>query len=137
MRAHVIAARIVLAIAVILCGAHAVAQSSLVFISNYDAKLSIGKEVGHIRSQAKVLNGSTFPISFQKHRIDITVTQIAESEYRADIAVLERSQSDWYPINTEILSIQGAYAAPLEFRWSAGDIALDLAIAVSEFHRED
>jgi hypothetical protein len=111
------------------------AQNTLVLISNHDAKLLVAGEAHHITNQAKVRSGRTFPIEFQKHRIDVTIRNIGDGKYHATIELLERTDIGWYRITTDDLSFEAMYAAPIQYRWQAGDISLDLAIAVSIFHQ--
>ena len=111
------------------------AQQTLVLISNHDAKLLVAGESHHITNQAKVRNGRTFPIEFQKYRIDITIRNIGDGEYHATLELLERTDIGWYRITPDDLSFDAMYAAPIQYQWQAGDISLDLAIAVSIFHQ--
>lgn len=107
------------------------AQSVLIFASNYDAKLVIDGHVSHITNRAKVRNGSIIPIEFQKHRIDIKISEEADSKFRADINLFERSGGNWYQVNADELSFEGNYTTPVEYQWNVGGVSLDLAIIVS------
>lgn len=106
-------------------------QRSLIFIANYDARLNVSGTYYEVQMQAKVRNGSTFPIDFQHHRLDITVAEIPGGKYLATLNILERSQNSWFTVNTEPLSFEGSYAAPVEFKWAVGEFSLDLAIVIS------
>jgi hypothetical protein len=94
----------------------------------------VAGETHHITNQAKVRNGRTFPIEFQAHRIDITVRNIGNGKYRATLEFLEQTDTGWHRIATDDLSFEAMFAAPVQYQWQAGDMSLDLAIAVSIFH---
>lgn len=117
---------------VVFVAGPASAQANKVFIANYDVKLLVDETAWHIQTQAKVRNGSTFPILFQGHRIDVRVTDLEDGQYRADLGVFENSRGAWIKINTDNISFQGNYSIPLEFKWTTGDIAFDLAISIAE-----
>jgi hypothetical protein len=106
-------------------------QRSLIFVANYDARLSVSGAYYEVQMQAKVRNGSTFPIDFQNHKLNITVTEIPGGKYLAKLNILELSQNSWFTVNAEPLSFEGSYAAPVEFKWAVGEFSLDLAIAIS------
>ncbi len=106
-------------------------QTGLVFVANYDARLSVGQAFSEIKAQSKVRNGSTFPIEFRHHRINITVAEKSDGQYLATLNILELSQSSWFTVNAEPLSFEGSYAAPVEFKWAVGEFSMDLAIAIS------
>ena len=107
------------------------AQSILVFATNYDAILVVGESESRITSRSSVRNGSTIPIQFQKHRINITLSGAEPGEFRAEINIFERTPDGWYLINTDPLSFGGAYTTPVEYQWRLGEIYLNLAIVVS------
>ena len=109
----------------------AFAQNELIFIANYDAKLHVGDNRGEIQMQAKVRNGSTFPVDFQDYRLDVTVSQISEGQYRANLNIFERTDGEWYRVNTNDISFDGSYSIPVEYKWNVGDMTLDLAISVA------
>ena len=113
----------------------ALAQSTLVLISNYDVKLTVAGQLHHITDQAKVRDQRTFPIEFQQHRIDVSVSSIGSGKYRAIINMFERTDSGWNEMTTDELMFEALFSAPIELKWTAGDVSVDLGIAVSIFHR--
>ena len=113
----------------------AVAQSTLVLISNYDVKLIVAGELQHITDQAKVRDRRTFPIEFQQHRIDVSVSNIGNGKYRAILDMFERTDTGWEKITTDELAFEALFAAPIQYKWTVGDVSVDLGIAVSMFHR--
>lgn len=107
------------------------AQSTLVFTTNYDAVLVVGGNESRITSRSKVRNGSTIPIQFQKHRINIKLSEVAPGEFKAEVNVFERTPDGWYLINTDPLLFGGDYTTPVEYQWRLGEVYLNLAIVVS------
>ena len=107
------------------------AQSTLVFATNYDAILVVGESESRITSRSNVRNGSTIPIQFQRHIINITLSGAEPGEFRAEINIFKRTPDGWYLINTDPLSFGGAYTTPVEYQWRLGEIYLNLAIVVS------
>jgi hypothetical protein len=124
----------VLGLIVALSSMQALAQPTIVFIANYDVKLEVAEERAHVSSQAKVRNGSTFPIELQKYRIDVSINNNGNGTYRAVVSLYERADGGWHKVNVDELSFKAMYAAPTQFLWSAGDIAMDMGIAVSIHH---
>lgn len=122
-------------IAGVFLSAVALAQSTLVLISNYDVKLTVAGELHHITSQVKVRDRRTFPIEFQQHRIDVSISNIGNGEYRAILDMFERTDAGWNKITTDELAFEAQFAAPIQYKWTAGDVSVDLGIAVSMFHR--
>ena len=112
-------------------GSPALAQSTLVLASNYDAILVVGESESRITSRSKVRNGNTIPIQFQKHRINITLSEPAPGEFRAEINIFERTPDGWYLINDDPLKFEGDYMTPVEYQWRLGEVHLNLAIVVS------
>ena len=78
-----------------------------------------------------VRNGNTIPIEFQRHRINITLSEIAPDEFEAEINIFERTTDGWFLINSDPLSFGGAYTTPVEYQWRLGEVYLNLAIVVS------
>lgn len=115
----------------IFFAATSVAESILIFATNYDAKLTVSDSVNHAQSRVKVRNGSTVPVEFQRHRVDITIVEASATEYQASISIYEKTERKWYLINTKSLSFVGSYGAPAVYKWSVGEISLDVAIVVS------
>ena len=107
------------------------AQSILVLATNYDAVLVVGGNESRITSRSKVRNGNTIPVQFQKHRINITLSEAAPGEFRAEINIFERTPDGWYLINDDPLKFGGTYTTPVEYQWRLGEIYLNLAIVVS------
>jgi len=107
------------------------AQSTLVLATNYDAVLVVGESESRITSRSKVRNGSTIPVQFTKHRINITLSEGAPGEFQAELNVFERTPDGWYLINTDPLKFGGTYTTPVEYQWRLGEIYLNLAIVVS------
>ena len=127
--------RLALILAGVLLFAVGHAQLTVVLISNYDAKLTVAGELQHISNQAKVRSGRTFPIDFQDHRIDVSVTNIGDGKYRAFITVLEKDDDGWSEITVEDLTFEALFAAPVQFQWQSDTVSMDLAIAVSIYQR--
>ena len=113
----------------------AAAQQTLVLISNHDVKLQIAGDTQHVTHQAKVRNTKTFPIEFQMHRMDVSVSNIGNGKYRATLSLLEQTDMGWERISMDDLSFEAMYGAPVQYQWQAGDISVDLAIAVSVYQR--
>ncbi len=107
------------------------AQSTLVMATNYDAVLVVSGNESRITSRSKVRNGSTIPVQFHKHRINITLAEAEPGEFRAEINIFERTPDGWFLINTDPLSFGGAYTTPVEYHWRLGEVYLNLAIVVS------
>ena len=107
------------------------AEPARVFASNYDAILIVGDSESRISSRSMVRDGSTIPIEFQRHRINITLSEVAPGEFGAEINIFERTTDGWFLINTDPLSLGGAYTTPVEYQWRLGEIYLNLAIVVS------
>ena len=107
------------------------AQSTLVLATNYDAVLVVGGNESRITSRSKVRNGSAIPIQFQKHRINIKLSEVAPGEFKAEVNVFECTPDGWYLINTDPLLFGGDYTTPVEYQWRLGEVYLNLAIVVS------
>lgn len=105
--------------------------SGIVFISNYDAKLEVDDSICSLQAQARVRDGSTFPIECGEQRVDVTVVALSDGRYRAELNIFETSQNAWFKINSERLVFESAYAIPVEFNWTFGDMVLDLAISIT------
>lgn len=110
----------------------ATAKTDKIFVANYDLKIHVGQGAWHLQMQARVRDGSTFPIMFDDYRIDIQVADIEDGQYRADLNVFEQSYGAWFKVNTESLSFEASYSTPVEFKWTVGDMAFDLAISIAE-----
>jgi len=88
-------------------------------------------------------SGRPFPVAFQYHRIDMTITDIDEKKFRVDMAVYERTDeaafatadSTFARISTDDIVFEGAYNEPVEYRWANADISINMAIAVSVIQR--
>jgi len=107
------------------------AEPARVFASNYDAILIVGESESRISSRSMVRNGNTIPIEFQRHRINITLSEIAPDEFEAEINIFERTTDGWFLINSDPLSFGGAYTTPVEYQWRLGEVYLNFAIVVS------
>lgn len=127
--------RLAVILAGVLFSAVGHAQLTVVLIANYDAKLTVAGELHHISSQTKVRSGRTFPIDFQDHRIDVSVANIGDGQYRAFITVLEKDEDGWTEITVEDMMFEALFAAPVQFQWQSDEVSLDLAIAVSIYQR--
>ncbi|MFQ5610003.1 MAG: hypothetical protein ACE5F8_07010 [Woeseiaceae bacterium] len=103
----------------------------MVLTANYDARLTVAGAKFHVTSQAKVRNGRTFPIDFQDHRIDVTISTLGDGKYRAYVNVFERHDNDWRKVTRDELEFEAAFAAPIQFEWAEGELSMDVAIAVS------
>lgn len=106
-------------------------ESTIIFASNYDAQFTVEGVLSHKQSRVKVRNGSTFPIEFQSHRIDVTLSTAADDEYEASLRLYEKTDRKWYLVNTEMIVFIGSYSAPAVYEWRIDNISLDLAIVVS------
>ena len=111
------------------------AQSTLIFASNYDLALIVNSELSRSRSRVEVRNGSTFPIEFHKHKIEITVSAISEQQYKVDLRIFEKSLGTWFEINTDPISFVGSYSIPIEYKWHNVGVQMDLALVVSPARR--
>ena len=107
------------------------ADSDLIFFCNYDVLFSVEETVGQVNSRARVRDGHTVPIEFQDYRIEISVAGGPDDSVKFAISMFEKSGQSWYLINPEPLSFGGTLGVPVEYRWSDGGIALDVAISVS------
>lgn len=74
-------------------------------------------------------------LEFQEYRIDVNVSNIGDGKYRAILNVFNRKESGWTEVTTDDLTFEALFAAPVNYQWKSGDVSLDLAIAVSIFHR--
>jgi hypothetical protein len=111
------------------------AQSTIIFASNYDAVLIVDGNESHVRSRVEIRNGGTFPIQFQNHEVRVQISAVSDDGYRIELSVLEKSGTDWYPVDSEPVSFEGTYSIPFEYKWSGIGVQLDLALAVSPARR--
>jgi hypothetical protein len=111
------------------------AQSTIVFASNYDAVLIVDGNESHVRSRVEIRNGGTFPIQFQNHEVRVQISAISDDGYRIELSVLEKSGTDWYPVDSKPVSFEGTYSIPFEYKWSGTGVQLDLALVVSPARR--
>ena len=135
MSQYALCARLALCLAGVLFSATSLAQSTVVLTSNYDVKLNVDGELHHVTNQARVRNGNTFPIEFQRHRIDVNIFNIGDGKYRAILNVYERKEGLWSEISTSDLTFEAMFAAPVQYQWKSGDVSLDLGIAVAILNR--
>ncbi|MDH3747700.1 MAG: hypothetical protein OER97_05795 [Gammaproteobacteria bacterium] len=120
-----------LTIACIFVTAVGVAESTLIFATNFDLKLTVGGETSEAQNRVKVRNGSTIPIEFQRHRVDVAIAEASADEFRANLRIYEKTEGEWYLLNAASLSFVGSYGSPTAYEWNIGEISLDLAIVVS------
>lgn len=111
------------------------AQSTIIFASNYDAVLIVNGNKSHVRSRVEVRNGGTFPIQFESHEVRVQISAISDDGYRIELGVLERSGTEWYPVDSEPVSFEGTYSIPFEYKWNGTGVQLDLALVVSPVRR--
>ncbi len=111
------------------------AQSTLIFASNYDAVLIVDGNKSHVRSRVEVRNGGTFPIQFQNHEVRVQISAVSEDGYIIKLSLLEKSGTEWYPVDTEPVSFAGTYSIPFEYKWNGTGVQLDLALVVSRARR--
>lgn len=111
------------------------AQSTMVFASNYDAVLIVDGNQSHVRSRVEIRNGGTFPIQFQNHEVRVQISAVSNDGYRIELSVLEKSGTEWYPVDAEPVSFEGTYSIPFEYKWSGTGVQLDLALVVSPARR--
>lgn len=110
-------------------------EDDLIFFCNYDVLLTVDDSVGQINSRARVRDGHAIPIDFQDHRIDILIADAGEGRVELGITLFERSGDNWYQINPEPLKFSGVLGIPVQYQWSDGSMALDVAISVSDQRR--
>ena len=122
----------VVAVASLVAFGAAQADDDLIFFCNYDVLLTVDDSVGQINSRARVRDGHTIPIDFQDHRIDILIADAGEGRVELGITLFERSGDRWYQINPEPLKFSGELGIPVQYQWSDGSMALDVAISVSD-----
>jgi hypothetical protein len=111
------------------------AQSTIIFASNYDAVLIVNGNKSHVRSRVEVRNGGTFPIQFESHEVRVQISAASDDGYRIELSVLERSGTEWYPVDAEPVSFEGTYSIPFEYKWNSTGVQLDLALVVSPVRR--
>lgn len=111
------------------------ADDDLIFFCNYDVLLTVDDSVGQINSRARVRDGHAIPIDFQNHKIDILIANAGEGRVELGITLFERSGKQWYQINPEPLKFGGVLGIPVQYQWSDGSLALDVAISVSDQRR--
>ena len=111
------------------------AQSTIVFASNYDAVLIVDGNESHVRSRVEIRNGGTFPIQFQNYAVRVQISAVSDDGYRIELSVLEKSGTEWYPVDAEPVSFEGTYSIPFEYKWSGTGVQLDLALVVSPARR--
>jgi hypothetical protein len=103
----------------------------VILMANFQATLRAGAQLRQMKGQAKVRNGSKFPIEFDDFRILVSLTQVSAAEYAADLVIEELSNREWVPINADAVFFRSSYSAPTEFEWAYNDYFLELAIAIS------
>lgn len=108
------------------------AQSPLIFSCNYDAVLIVDGSFSQIRSRVQLRNGSMFPIEMQGYKLEIQVTGIPnEDKYTINLSIFKNSQDTWFEVNSQEITFDGSYGIPLEYKWAAIGVKLDLALVVS------
>jgi hypothetical protein len=127
----------VIAIASLFAFAAGQAEDDFIFFCNYDVLLTVDDSVGQINSRARVRAGHVIPIEFQHHKIDIAVADAGEGRVELGITLFERSGEYWYQINPEPLKFSGVLGIPVQYQWSDGSLALDVAISVSDQRRQE
>ena len=125
----------VIAVASLFVFRAAQAEDDLIFFCNYDVLLTVDDSVGQINSRARVRDGHAIPIDFQDHKIDILINDAGEGRVELGITLFERSGEHWYQINPEPLKFSGELGIPVQYQWSDGSLALDVAISVSDQRR--
>lgn len=117
-----------------------IAQSEVVFSTNYDLQLTIDGENRQATSRARVRDGSTIPVPFQNYRVDLQATGVTEDQFRIDLVLFERTDDSYHPtanstysqINPSAIPIDGTFGIPVEFKSTLAEIGVNLAIVVSK-----
>lgn len=108
------------------------AQSPRMFSCNYDAVLIVDGSFSELRSRVQLRNGSMFPIEMQGYKLQIQVTGIPhEDKYTINLSIFKNSQDTWFEVNSQEITFDGSYGIPLEYKWAAIGVQLDLALVVS------
>lgn len=111
--------------------AQSIAQAENILAANYDVLLNIGETEWQIQSQAQVRSGNAIPVDFGQHKVDLRITADSATNYSVVVSLSENTEDGWYLVTTTPPRFEGEFAIPVQFAWSSGDVALDIAIAVS------
>lgn len=116
-----------------LAAAPVLAESGVIYASNYDVVLNADAESGQIRSRSRVRDGHTIPVEFARHKVDIRVSDRGGEKVEIELRLFAKSDGSWYPINTDTVSFPAQLEVPVEFTWEGAGIEVDLALVVSVF----
>lgn len=117
----------------LLAVAPALAESPLVYASNYEVVLEADGGTRQIRSRARVRDGHAIPVEFGRHKLDIKVSSADEQRIEIELLLFEESAGTWFRVNAEELSFLAQLEAPVEFNWAGAGMELDLALIVSVY----
>ena len=99
--------------------------------ANYDIRASLDGVKYHAQNRVRVKDGHTIPTLFQEFRIDLKIAENEDTRFEISIEMFQKSQGEWFRIDVGDLSFGGELGIPVEYRWSGGGIAFDIAIGVS------
>ena len=96
---------------------------------NYDVLLTVDTAEYQLQSRARVRDGHTLPVDFNRYRVTLDVHAVGD-EFSIKLNIFERIDNAWYKFNSDQPGLQGPLGIPAQYVWESGDIKLDLAIVV-------
>ena len=108
------------------------AESDDVLQTHYEMLLDVGGTEGAIQTSTQLHDGHTFPVDFQSHKVDVTITSKSQTRCLVDLTVYEKVDDVWYQVNSGTIEFEATFRVPIVFQWNSGDIKLDFAIAINQ-----
>jgi hypothetical protein len=73
-------------------------------------------------------------MELQSYKVGLQIMDAEDGEFLLRINVYERDGMSWFQINAPAPEFSGELGMPMDVTWESGELKIDLAIAVSEYH---
>jgi hypothetical protein len=123
-----------IALAATLFLGEALAEPSRIYAANYELEFVAGPQNFSIQSRDRVRSGNEIPMELQSYKVGLQIMDAEDGEFLLRINVYERDGMSWFQINAPAPEFSGELGMPMDVTWESGELKIDLAIAVSEYH---
>jgi hypothetical protein len=73
-------------------------------------------------------------MELQSYKVGLQINEAPDGEFLLRINVYQRDGVSWFLINAPAPEFSGELGMPMNLTWESGELKIDLAIAVSEYH---